>query len=108
MAKWYKTMLDLISKEPGIRILDLECSHGHVLSYLRENGRDAYGLDINADSLKHQNLRGYSVCGDAHNFPFRDNSLDVVLAFELVEHLKEPRRALEEIRRTLKRRASYF
>jgi len=41
---------------------------------------------------------------DAHNLPFRDNSLDVVLAFELVEHLKEPRRALKEIKRTLKKK----
>ena len=102
--KWYRTMLDLIPREPSVKILDLGCGHGHILSYLREKGRDAYGLDINADSLKHRNLKGYFVCGDAHNLPLRDNSLDVVLAFELVEHLKEPRRALEEIRRILKRR----
>jgi len=78
--------------------------HGHILSYLHEKGRDAYGLDINTDSLKHRNLKGYFVCGNTHNLPLKDNSLDVVLAFELVEHLKEPRRALEEIRRVLKRR----
>lgn len=73
------------------------------MSYLCGNGRDTYGLDINADSLQHRNMRSYFVCGDAHNLPFRDNSLDVVLAFELVEHLEEPEKALEEIRRTLKR-----
>ncbi|MCR8456023.1 MAG: methyltransferase domain-containing protein [Crenarchaeota archaeon] len=102
-VRLYKTMLDLIPKEPNIKILDLGCGHGHILSYLRGNGRDAYGLDVNVDSLQHRNLRGYFVCGDAHNLPFRDSSLDVILAFELVEHLKEPEKALEEIRRTLKR-----
>lgn len=97
-------MLDLIPKEPNMRILDLGCGHGHVFSYLREKeGKDAYGLDINVNSLKHQNLKGYFVCGDAHNIPFRDNSLDVVLAFELVEHLREPEKSLKEIRRVLKK-----
>ncbi|MEM4474775.1 MAG: methionine biosynthesis protein MetW [Candidatus Bathyarchaeia archaeon] len=37
-VKWYRAMLDLIPKEPGIRILDLGCGHGHILSYLREKG----------------------------------------------------------------------
>lgn len=68
-------MLDLIPKESNIKILDLGCGHGHILSYLREREGDAYGLDINADLLQHRNLRGYFVCGTRITFPLETTRL---------------------------------
>jgi ubiquinone/menaquinone biosynthesis C-methylase UbiE len=42
------------------------------------------------------------VQGDALNLPFKDESFDIVTAFEVIEHLYDPQKALGEIRRILK------
>ena len=46
--------------------------------------------------------RKVDVVGDAHSLPFKNDSFDVVLATEVLEHLKEPQRALNEMKRVLK------
>ncbi|MEM7283506.1 MAG: methyltransferase domain-containing protein [Pseudomonadota bacterium] len=40
--------------------------------------------------------------GNASCLPFQDGSVDTVILLEVLEHLEEPRRALEEIQRVLK------
>ena len=62
---------------------------------------------INANSLKYRNLVSWFICGDAHDPPFKSGSEDVVLAFELVEHLNDPEKSFEEIKRILKKEAFY-
>jgi SAM-dependent methyltransferase len=42
------------------------------------------------------------VVGDAHSLPFRDNSFDRVFAFNVFEHLRDPKTAAREIHRVLK------
>jgi len=38
---------------------------------------------------------------DVHNLPYKDNSLDAVLAFDVIEHLESPSKAFSEIYRVL-------
>lgn len=40
--------------------------------------------------------------GNASSLPFRNNSFDVVILFDVLEHLEKPREALEDIKRVLK------
>jgi len=39
--------------------------------------------------------------GDASALPFPDNSFDAVVAFEVIEHLSDPERFIQEVRRVL-------
>ncbi|HEX9608932.1 MAG TPA: methyltransferase domain-containing protein [Candidatus Paceibacterota bacterium] len=43
------------------------------------------------------------VVADAHELPFEDNEFEIVLCTEVLEHLKEPRVAIGEMNRVLKR-----
>ncbi len=58
------------------------------------------GLEINsaaADALSHADVRY-----DGYQMPFRDNSFDSVVAFQVLEHVFEPEVFLHEIGRVLK------
>jgi SAM-dependent methyltransferase len=45
--------------------------------------------------------------GDLYAIPFSEDTFDVALNIEVLEHLREPKRALEEIYRVLRPEASY-
>jgi ubiquinone/menaquinone biosynthesis C-methylase UbiE len=81
--------------------LDVGCGHGFVFEFLRRIGANAIGMDINPENLKVK-TRGSFLLGDAENLPFRNGSFDVAIAFELVEHLRNPNKALREFFRCLK------
>jgi len=52
--------------------------------------------------LEHKVFRHTDVVGDAHALPFRDSVFDRVFAFNVFEHLRDPKTAASEIRRVLK------
>lgn len=74
-------------------VLDLGCGDVSYLSPM--NHLRVVRVDI------HANL-GVEVVADAHQLPFGDGSFDVVLAIEMLEHLMEPWRAVEEIKRVVR------
>jgi ubiquinone/menaquinone biosynthesis C-methylase UbiE len=84
--------------------LDVGCGHGYVAGYLRMKGIEAFALDINPAVLKENSIKGYFIRGDAMHLPIRNHVLDLIMAFEVVEHLKDPDVALREFHRCLKSR----
>lgn len=65
-------------------ILDLGCGDGRIADPLRGKYR-VVGFDATYDSLRELPEKG--VCGDSGGLPFRDQSFDVVLCCEVLEHL---------------------
>ena len=55
---------------------------------------------INVDSFQY---KGVSVIADATALPFGDSSIDGVIIESVLEHVKEPRRVISEIKRVLKK-----
>jgi SAM-dependent methyltransferase len=56
----------------------------------------------NCVEFEHKIFRHTDVVGDAHHLPFRDRTFDRVFAFNVFEHLSNPKKAAEEIHRVLK------
>jgi SAM-dependent methyltransferase len=56
----------------------------------------------NCIEFEHKIFRHTNVVGDAHHLPFRDKIFDRVFAFNVFEHLIDPKNAAQEIRRVLK------
>jgi SAM-dependent methyltransferase len=52
--------------------------------------------------FEHKIFRHTDVVGDAHRLPFGDNVFDRVFAFNVFEHLRDPKTAAAEIHRVLK------
>lgn len=90
------------------RILDAGCGEGFTLNKLFQNkiGSKLEGIDFSKDAISlgkkihpHLSLRQ----GDIYKLPYKDNSFDLVLSTEVLEHLKEPEKALKEIIRVSKK-----
>lgn len=99
---------EIIKTKPK-KILDAGCGRGFYiksLSYLPFIEK-IYGIDINSAYLQiaKKNIDKKKVVvkkASVYKLPFPDNSFDLVIASEILEHLKDDFRALLELRRVLK------
>jgi ubiquinone/menaquinone biosynthesis C-methylase UbiE len=107
-VRWYSSIYSKIPSGSTKIILDVGCGPGYGLNHLVERNRIVYGLDITEERLKNKNLKKYFIKADAHHLPFKNESVDVIICFELVEHLNFPTKFLEEATRTLKTKGMFF
>jgi len=93
----------------GKRVLDIACGSGYGTNILAKAGaKYATGIDISKEAAKHaqdtykrDNL-GYQV-GNGTNLDIEDNSFDIVVSFETIEHLEEYEQFASELSRVLKK-----
>jgi SAM-dependent methyltransferase len=110
---WYRERRHLLAKAisgltPG-RALDIGAAGGGNTRVLREHGWDAVALEYGADGAEVAHGRGLpTLRGDATRLPFADSSLDLVMAFDLLEHLHDDDSAVAEVRRVLKPTGTYL
>ncbi len=86
------------------RVLDLGCGEGYGSDTLARAARFVVAADYARDAVAHarrkyarENL-AFVVC-DAQHLPFRAESFEAILSFEVIEHIPNVRTYLEEIRR---------
>src|SRR5437879_3773822 len=84
------------------RILDVGCGLGMYVSQFRQFSDDDYGVDIDPDKIARAsewlpNLR----VSPAEELPFGDASFDLILLNEVIEHVDDDRRAINEAFRVL-------
>lgn len=89
--------------KPQMRILDLGCGAGSVSEALVQRGHLVYGLDLMEEAIRRATRRGLiaQVYDVNRGLPFEDGCFDCVLALDILEHLLDPMRVLQEIRRLL-------
>ena len=89
-----------VGSENQLKVLDIGCGTGTNLEVLRNYGT-VYGMDVSPLALSYCHGRGIDrICrGDATHLPFQDNSFDVVVGVDVLEHLEDDNAALREINR---------
>lgn len=96
-----KPLKNLKNKNPNI--LELGCGASPFFYYLQKkfNQSQIWGMDgsLNASTLLINNLDNSSsphiICGNLFHSPFKPEKFDVVCSFGFIEHLYNPRKALE-------------
>lgn len=96
-ASYWHQIDEILSLRPA-NVLEIGGGHGLTSSYLRRAGLRVVNVDIAFDLEP-------NVLSALPNFPFSDDSFDLIAAFQVWEHLPYPvfLQALEEVRRVARR-----
>jgi SAM-dependent methyltransferase len=81
------------------RVLDLGCGTGYGTAELARFATEAVGVDVSAEAIEYAKAHYRSarfIEVSALDLPFADQSVDLVTAFELIEHLSDARALLTE------------
>src|SRR5438270_7089750 len=83
--------------------LDLGCGAGLNLDHLARYA-EPVGTDFSEEALRFCRARGHKrLCkADAAELPFRDGQFDIITALDVVEHLDDDVKALDELKRVLR------
>lgn len=111
---WHKRRFSEIRKliEPvGGNILDIGCADGMFTKEVldKSEAKEIIGVDVVKSSIdwakahwKNQKRMKFKV-GDAEKLDFKSGTFDAVVALEVLEHVFDPRKVLDEIKRILKK-----
>ncbi len=93
------------------RILEIVCGIGSIVSELSGQGYDITGTDISGEAIAY----GLKKYGDiklqvqpAEDLQFEDQTFDVVLSFDLFEHIARIDRHISEVHRVLRMDGFYL
>jgi ubiquinone/menaquinone biosynthesis C-methylase UbiE len=93
----------------GERILDIGCGTGEYLIKLAKEGKNGYGIDplretslLKArDEMKIEGVSFPLIQAFGEKLPFKTRSFDMVLCISTLQHVRDQRATLNEIRRVL-------
>lgn len=105
----YPYVVESICRLSFDTLLDLGCGTGEVLSIIskKKKGCKLYGLDLSEKMLEQAKKKlpdsDTLLVGDSENMPFEDEMFDVLTSTESFHHYPNPKKAIGEIYRVLKK-----
>lgn len=91
----------------GKVVLDIASGSGYGARLLAESAAFVYGVDVNDAAVRYseENFGGPNISyrvGDGTAIPLADDSVDVVITFETIEHIADYRQFMVEVARVLR------
>lgn len=99
----YESAKDIVANKV---VLDIASGSGYGTAILGESAKRVIGIDIDAGSIKYaqKNYGSKNVTfklGDGKKIPLDDNSVEVIVSYETIEHIDDYRGFMAEIKRVL-------
>lgn len=82
------------------KILDFGCGYGEHKNVLEDKQRKIYGFDTDKFALSGQKNVVYA---SGLDIPFKNNQFDGAICIDVLEHIKDDKKALKELKRVLKK-----
>lgn len=107
-ARWSKVLLELVTPQPGERVLDLACGTGIVartVAPMVQPGGEVIGVDFSPAQIATAGSIDSSIHwreGDAGSLPFNDQEFDLVVCQQGFQFFPHRVRAVKEVHRVLK------
>jgi len=98
----------------GKKVLDMGCGSGYGTRHICTVAREAYGFDVAEDAIAYARERYQSANLHYHHsplgspLPFVDESFDVILSFQVIEHIKDDEAYLLEAQRLLRKGGTFI
>lgn len=114
LANWGRSYLRIDQED---RILDLGCGGGRNIEYFLTKANKVYGMDHSEMSVKMsreinkeaiESGRCQISLGDVKSLPFKDESIDIVTAFETIYFWNNIEECFREIYRVLKKDGQFL
>ncbi len=106
---------NLILKKPSsgepktMKILDVGCGDGVLLSFIEKklNSRSSelYGVDLSHKAIsaaQNKIKNGHFYKSSVYKLPFQENTFDVIVSTDVIEHVSRPKKMLKEIKKVAK------
>ena len=114
LAKWGRSYLNI---DEAYTVLDLGCGGGRNIEYFLTKANKVYGLDhsetsvkmaseINKEAIKSGRCK--ILVGDANSLPLKDESMDIITAFETIYFWSDIEECFKEIYRVLKKDGKFL
>jgi 2-polyprenyl-3-methyl-5-hydroxy-6-metoxy-1,4-benzoquinol methylase len=101
VVKWASEVSnsDLFSGH-GKKALDVGCAAGYGSEVLETLGYETYGIDLSKWGVRQAKTSSdgyFLVCDAQTKLPFRNMPFDLVLCFDILEHLRFPEKAIQNM-----------
>lgn len=116
-AYWHKKRFKLLkelTKNIKGNILDLGCHGGALTGVISESAKNSkiYGLDISENAIRyaqkqHPNIN-FQVCDLDKGIPYENEMFDAITCFDVLEHMANPSKIIDEIKRVLKKNGLFI
>lgn len=111
---WQRYLMAAQLVKPGDVVLDIACGAGYGSDHLAKRAGYVYGIDISAEAIQYAKENYHGKCtefleGSVDNIPLPDESIDLAVSFETIEHVDEAvqKAFLREIKRVLRPNAVF-
>jgi len=106
IKKLQESIIAEVKSKKDITILDVGCGNGWVAKEFVNKGYNVISLDISFDNTKRiisqiPDNNHMAIIADAFHLPIKENSIDYIIASEIMEHVVSPKKFMEALYKIL-------
>lgn len=109
-APWYEWARRVLPDLGGLRVLEIACGRGPLVGWMSGRGAFAVGCDVSweATRMARSSYPGHFATTDIQSLPFPDNTFDLVVCCETLEHTLDLNQSLRELLRVARPGAGFL
>lgn len=109
---WHENKIEqakkIIKNLPFNQCLDVGCASGYMISEIAAEYPNAtfFGVDVYNKAIKYAKIKYPHIkfhLAPAEKMSFKNNSFDLIISYETIEHVEDPEGFLKEVKRILKK-----